>query len=60
MKAVRPVTASNGMPSLQMTSVGSHSTSGRDKEGKKVRKGVYISHCYYYYTVTSFSVCDTT
>ena len=29
MKAVRPVIASNGVPYLQMRSVGSHSTSGR-------------------------------
>jgi hypothetical protein len=35
MKAVRPVITSNGVPYLQMRSVGSHSTSGREKEGKK-------------------------
>ena len=33
IKAVRPVIASNGVPYLQMRSVGSHSTSGRKKEG---------------------------
>ena len=31
--AVRPVIASNGVPFLQMRSVGSHSKSGREKEG---------------------------
>ena len=38
--AVRPVIASNGVPFLQMRSVGSHSTSGREKEGKNERIGV--------------------
>ena len=33
--AVRPVITSNGDLSLQMRSVGSHSTSGREKKGKK-------------------------
>ena len=37
MKAVRPVTASKWAPSLQMKSLGSHSMSGREKEGKKER-----------------------
>ena len=37
MKAVRPFIASNGVPSLQMISVGSHSTSGKVMEGKKGR-----------------------
>ena len=37
MKAVRPVIASNGVPYLQMRSVGSLSTSGREKDGKKER-----------------------
>ena len=32
--AVGRVIASNGVPFLQMRSVGSHSTSGREKEGK--------------------------
>ena len=40
MKAVRPVVASTGAPSLQMRSVGSHSTSGRKKEGYKERTGL--------------------
>ena len=35
---VRPVIASNGVPYFQMRSVGSHSMSGREKEGKD---GVY-------------------
>ena len=34
-RAVRPVIASNGVPFLQMRSGGSHSTSGREKEGNK-------------------------
>ena len=38
MKAVRPVIASNEVLHLQMRSVGSHSTSGIEKEGKKERK----------------------
>ena len=33
--AVRPIIASNGVHFLQMRSVGSHSTSGREKEGNK-------------------------
>ena len=39
MKAVRPVIVSNGVPSLQMNSVGSHSTPGMEKEGKKEMTG---------------------
>ena len=39
MKILRPIIASNEVPYLQMTSVGSHSTSGREKEGKKGRTG---------------------
>ena len=34
-EAVRPVIAWNGIPFLQMRSVASHSTSGREKEGRK-------------------------
>ena len=37
--AVRPVIASNEVPFLQMRLVGSHSTSGREKEGIKERMG---------------------
>ena len=33
-EAVRPVIDSNGVSFLQMRSVGSHSTSGRENEGK--------------------------
>ena len=40
--AVRPVIASNGVSFLQMRSVGSHSTSGRDKEGNKEGTGGLI------------------
>ena len=40
MKAVRAVIASNGDPYFQMRSVRSHSTSGREKEGKKGRTGI--------------------
>ena len=36
---VRAVIVSNGAAFLQMRSVGSHSTSGREKEGIKERKG---------------------
>ena len=34
-RAVRPVIATNYLPFLQMRSVGQHSTSGKEKEGKK-------------------------
>ena len=34
MKVVRPFIASNGVPYIQMRSVGSHSTSGREKNGR--------------------------
>ena len=34
-KAVQPVIASNGVNFLQMKPVGSHSTSGREKGGKR-------------------------
>ena len=37
MKAVGSVIASNGVPYLQMRSVGSHSTSGREKEANRDR-----------------------
>ena len=37
MKAVQPVIASNGVPYLLMRSIGSHSTSGKEKEGIKER-----------------------
>ena len=37
--AVRPVISSNGVLFFQMRSVGSHSTSGREKEGNKERMG---------------------
>ena len=40
MKAVLPVIASNGVPYLKMSSVGSQSTSGRVKEEKKERTGL--------------------
>jgi hypothetical protein len=35
IKAVQPVIASNGIPYLQMMSVGSHRLSGREKQEKK-------------------------
>ena len=38
IKAVLPVINSNGVPYLQMRSVGSHSTSGREKKGKERNK----------------------
>ena len=34
MKAVQPVISSNGVPYFKMRSVRSHSTSGREKEGR--------------------------
>ena len=37
--SVRPVIASNGVPFLQMRSVGSHSTLGKEKEGNKESTG---------------------
>ena len=43
MKAVRPV-FSYGVPYLQMSSVGSHSSSGRKKKGKKERTRSYKGH----------------
>jgi len=36
MQTVRPVITSNGVPYLQMGSVGSHSISGRENEGNRV------------------------
>ena len=39
MEAVQPVIASNGVFSLQIRSVGSHSTPGREKEGNTVTTG---------------------
>ena len=43
--AVQPIIASNGVPFLQMRSIGSHSTPGREMEGKKRRVGscVFVS-----------------
>ena len=38
MKAI----VSNGVPCLQMRSVGSHRTTGREKEGNKERTGRYM------------------
>jgi hypothetical protein len=40
--AVRPVIASNKAPYLQMRSVESHGTSGREKEGSKERTGLIL------------------
>ena len=34
IKGIRPVIASNGVPYFQMSSIESHSISGREKEGK--------------------------
>ena len=41
MKAIEPVIASNGATYLQTSSVGSHSTSGREMDGKNERRGQY-------------------
>ena len=46
--AVPPVIASNGVPFLQMRSVGSHSTSGREKEGIKERMGDGMEYKFYH------------
>ena len=40
MKAVRSVIALNGIPYLQVKSLRSHSTSGREKGGMKGRMGI--------------------
>ena len=42
MKGVRRVIASNGVPYPQMRSIGSHSTSGREKHANKERTGIYF------------------
>ena len=39
LKVERRVIATNEVPCLRMRSVGSHSTSGREKEGSKERTG---------------------
>ena len=39
MNVLRPVIASNGVPYFKMISVGSQSTSEKEKEGKKKRFG---------------------
>ena len=39
---VQTIIASNGVPFLQMRSVASHSTSGREKEGKKEGMGEWV------------------
>jgi hypothetical protein len=52
MKAVRPVIASNGVSHLKMSSVGSHSTSGR--EMKETFYGVME---YKIHFITFFSLC---
>ena len=41
--SLRSVIASNGLPYLQLKSVGSHNTSGKEKEGKKERTPLLIS-----------------
>ena len=43
IKVVRSVIASNGVHYFKMRSVGSHSTSGREKEGNKGRTGLHTS-----------------
>ena len=39
MKVVRPVIASNGVPYFKMRLVGSHGTSGMEKEEREKRTG---------------------
>ena len=43
-EAVRPAIASNGVPSLQMRSVGTHSTLGKAMKENKKRTGVGKEH----------------
>ena len=55
---MRPVIASNGVPFLQIRSVGSHSTSGRGKEGKKEGMGsdrYSVGNYYIVYTDWTFT-----
>jgi hypothetical protein len=56
MKGLCDVIASNGVPFLQMRSVGSHSTSGREKEGKEERTGGFSA---VNISVRSFCINDT-
>ena len=42
MKSVRPVVASNWVPYLEMTSIGSHSTPWRENEGKNVERSFLL------------------
>ena len=49
MKAVRPDIASNGVPYLQMKSVGTLRTSGLVKEGKNESTGYNISLKNYFF-----------
>ena len=51
MKAVRPAIASSG-PYLQMRSVGSYNTPGREKEGNEERAGYY-----YFYVPLEANEC---
>ena len=44
MKALRPIIASNGVPYIQMTPLGSHSTSGSEKEGKNEKIEKLLSY----------------
>ena len=46
--AVQPVITSNGIPFLQMRSVGLHSMSGREKEGNKERTGIFSLALYHF------------
>ena len=57
--SMRPVIASNGVPFLQIRSVGSHSASGREKEGIKERMGCYalglFTFFFYYCNINFYS-----
>ena len=46
MKAVRQVNTSNGVPYLKIRLVGSHGTSGREKEVKKGKTEFYLSNAF--------------
>ena len=49
--AVRSVIGSNKVPYLQRTSVGSHSTSGNEKEGYKEKTVLLFTYSLFYYSI---------
>ena len=59
MMTVQLVIASNGIPYLKMRSIGSHSTSGREKGGKKERMWLVSNSKFYLPEVNVFTLCST-